>query len=63
MRILKADTTFRKGYEQTFDYEMQMAIDKIDSFETFEHVNVNVFNIIKKSIASQSIQEKIQSGP
>ena len=31
------------------EYEMPMAIDKIDSFETFEQVNVNVFQYHKNS--------------
>ena len=40
------------------EYEMPMAIDKIESFETFEQVNVNVFPYHKKQLLPLRVSKK-----
>ena len=42
------NSTNVKAHQPQGEYEMPMVVDKIDSFETFEQVNVNVFRYFKK---------------
>ena len=58
------NSTNTTSHQAQSENEMPMAIDKLDSFEKFEHVNVNVFRYLKKTtLASWIIHEKIRSGP